>query len=515
MCRPGMVLVLKDSRPCPQQHSERLLCGMSATDFRHRRVARDFSLLLGGGYISIALQVLRGLLLARLLGPTGLGTVAAISIIITYSLYSDLGMCMAAAREIPISIGSRDGRSSSWAWYGILARLAGSLAVSGGVLAYLSVSWGRQSGDLKVGLLAASAIIVLQGLVAAQQTILQSMRRFARASSLQMVLAVANLLGSIAGGASYGVRGVFVGQVMAYGVTAATGVYLSSRIRPEKLSMRLVRLLLRIGAPLAALSFADYNLVYIDQVMVISLLGRDALGVYWLVMFSSTLLSLAPAALGGVVGPRLLAQFGRNSSVESIAELTWEPVRLLSLTLPILIGAIWLLAPMLIVFLLPLYEPAIAPIRIYSIGAFFLGLNSGVSTTLLALKKHQWNLPIIGGCIGLNVAMDVVLVRELHLQLVGIALGSAITYFVYWMLHTLLVRHFFGNTLFAGVLANMKDGWPGVVLATAGILEWRGGILGSPSLVAGAIVPVAAVFVFFIRVYWQRISRLVREQENG
>ena len=59
----------------------------------------------GSRYAAVALQVVRGLVLAALLGPLGMGTVAAVLLILAWAVYSDLGVGEAAMRELPLAVG--------------------------------------------------------------------------------------------------------------------------------------------------------------------------------------------------------------------------------------------------------------------------------------------------------------------------------------------------------------------------------------------------------------------------
>ena len=95
---------------------------------------------------------------------------------------------------------------------------------------------------------------------------------------------------------------------------------------------------------------------------------------------------------------------------------------------------------------------------------FFLCLNLGVGSTLVALDKHRYNIQVVASAIAVNVFLDLVFVKGLSWGLTSIALGSALTYLTYWSAHMTLVRHFFGTSLRRAILKNMASGWPGFAL---------------------------------------------------
>jgi len=447
------------------------------------RVLRDVSELAGGGYISNALQLLRGLVLARLLGPSGLGAVSLVGMVLAYSQFADLGIAQAVGREIPISLGDeRYDEAIVWKWYAIAAKLLAGVVVGIGLVVYVLISWHTQSADVRFGLLTAAVVVSLQGLTTAQQITFQAYQKFARAAALMVVLATTNLATAFVLAPRWGVKGAFAGQAVAFALTLALGCLLGGWAKHARLVARRLRHLVIVGLPLAAVMFMGFNLVYLDQLMIVTLLTTTALGVYALVLFTGSALSLLPSAVAGTVGPRLLRRYGQLPTVESIHLLTWTPVDALAAVMPLICVAAWIVVPALIDWLLPAFSGAISPVRIYAVGSAFLGINLAVGTTLLALNKHRYNVPIVFGSIILNVLLDIALVRWLHLGLEGIALGSAVSYFTYWMAHMCLVRRFFGQPVPLAILWNLASAWPEMVLAGVACVSWRKGTLGHSSL---------------------------------
>ena len=441
---------------------------------------RDFSLQAAGSYLTIGMQTVRGLGLALLLGPGGLGTYSLIGIFLAYSAYSDLGISLGAVREIPVAVGRDafdDARRAQWcAW---VARSAAGVVVAAGMLAFAILRWESLPLDVRFGLLAGAAAIVPFALVGVAQNVLPAWLRYGRNFALSAVLALGLTAATLAGAASWGLHGALVGQALAFVAAALLAVWLVPRALAGRLGVRYVASMLIVGAPLAALNFLGYSLVYVDQVMVGSLLGRESLGVYTLVLAAGSALYILPSAVAQAVGPRLLRRYGETEAVWSIRRLTWWPVDLLAVTMPVLAALIWVAAPHVIETLFKDYTDAVGPVRLYVTAVVFLGINLGVSTTLVALKKHAYNLPILAGVVSLNVVADLVLVGSLDLGLNGIALGSLITYFAYWMVHTTLVRHYFGTSVSRSISANLQSAWPALVLTAWTFAAWWADLLAT------------------------------------
>jgi O-antigen/teichoic acid export membrane protein len=462
----------------------------NATDggeMAHSRVLRDVLLQAGGKYAALIIQVVRGVVIAGILSPLGLGTVATVMLVLGYAMYSDLGVGDATMRELPLAIGAGDERRRlAWRWYAVSAKVTGALVMAAGIAVYLILRWSETSVDLRFGLTTAIVVVVLQQLVIAEGVVLQAEHLFARVALVNIALPASSLVFGVAGALLAGVRGVFVGQLVAYGLAALLAAYLGGRIRRRPLPELGLRRLLAIGLPFMALSFAFYNLIYIDQIMVVSLLGRAALGVYTIALYAGTALYMLPAALASAVGPRLLRRYGELGTADSIRDLTWRPVQLLSVSLPPLIAAAWFFGPLLIHIVLPDYSGAVGPLRIYATGIFFLGLNLGVSTALFAFNQHRRNIPVIAGAIALNVLLDLLFVNVLHLGLSGIALGSLVTYTAYWIAQTTLVTRAFGASAVDGLLQLLGYGWPGLVMVAILAAAAATDLLADPALLAFA-----------------------------
>lgn len=286
----------------------------------------------------------------------------------------------------------------------------------------------------------------------------------------------------------WGVRGVFIGQLAAFTAGVLAGLLLARYPLLLRLEWQRIVRLLKVGVPLAALGFIGYNLIYVDQVMTLWLLDRRALGTYTLALYAGAMLYLLPLSVGVGVGPRLVQRYGESASLNAVREYVWRPVDALVILLPPVIMATWIVVPLLIDEFLHAYTAAIAPLRIYVVAVFFLSLNQGVSSTLLALNKHRYSVPVIAVCVVLNVVVDVLFVRYGGLGLAGIALGSLVTYFVYWMTYMSVVRWFFGQTPARSFALNVGSGWPGLVLVGFVLVAWATGTLGDArALLSGCI----------------------------
>lgn len=464
---------------------------------RRRHLLRDVGIQAVGNYVSTLARVVRGFVIAGILGPAQMGVVSTGNLLLNYAQYADLGIAQGLNREIPMDLGrGADDRAAEWVWYGLLGKLIAGLVVFVGAIAWaLSPLGSGQPDSVRLVIVIAGATSLVAGIVLVFQFVSKSYSDFDGAARMAVTLALANLAAGIIGARLAGAVGVASGVLVASSIAAAYGWYRVRPVRMPAITRRRLLELIRIGMPLALLTFMGFNLENIDQVIILSLLDRESLGLYAIVLQAGGLLTLTALSVSNVVGPRLVRRYAESGSLEAIADLTWKPALALSALLPVVVCASWVVGPLAIRWLLPQYISSVGPFKIYMTAMFFLGLNLGVSSTLLALGRHRLNVPIMLGCILFNVAVDLALVGWADMGLEGVALGSLATYFLYWLLHTGLVRWYFERDVARVIRANAGIVWPGLVLVAMLALSALGGSMRevSPAMDVGFASVAAAV----------------------
>ncbi len=431
-------------------------------------VLRDASMVAVGNYASVAARVLRGLIIARILGPADMGILSAVNLVTGLGQYADLGVTNAVGREIPVLSGEgRADAAEEMIWYSIAAKIVGGMLVGSMLLVYALARWTALPPSLRLGLCLGGATLVLTGVAAALQSAGQARRKFAVASRIAVVVASASLVLGVIGAVLWGLNGVILSQLAAAFVSVGYAVTVSRPFASAVFDPVAWRRLIALGVPVALLTFMGFGLENVDQAIILSLLDSRSLGLYTVVLYAGSALSLLPLSVSNVVGPRLLVAYGAKKSDAVIDLMTWRPVLLLSMLMPPVIALAWALAPAAVNLLLPSYGEVIGPLRIYMVGVYFLSVNLGVSASLLAMEKHRLNIPIMLGCICLNVVVDYLLVGIMHLGLEGVATGSLVTYSAYWLLHSGLVRWLREGCLLASLARNFRLIWPGLLLVIA------------------------------------------------
>lgn len=409
----------------------------------HSAKPRLLSLMLsygGASYVSALLTAVRGVAIARILGPDSYGIWSVLTLVLVWSQFSDLGLASAVNRQIPMRRADGDAagivRAASIG-LGLKCAATAIFGVAVGLVAYLS-----HDPVYREGLAVIAALVVVQGVQQLGASVLLASRRVREAARLVLTFAVLNLVAPVAGAAVAGLRGVWYGLALALGIAAV--LYLRAvGVRPAlRVSAGELRTLATAGVPIAVLSLISYNLVNVDQLVVAGTLGSRPLAFYTIGLTAGGLLMVAPNALASVLGPVLIERW--RAGEEDMERIAWEPVRLLRDTFWIVVLAAMVLLPPAVEFVLPQYLPGVEAALVYLPGVYLLGINLGASNLLLALNKHWANIPLTVVTIAVSALLERIFVA-VGLGLTGVALGSTIGYALYTFAHLGVIRVHLGD----------------------------------------------------------------------
>jgi O-antigen/teichoic acid export membrane protein len=400
-----------------------------------RRIVRHVVGIGSANYVSAVLNAVRGILIARILGPDNYGIWSVLTLVLVWSQFADLGFGTAVTRQLPIARMEGDSAAAARAKsvsFGFKLGLTG-IAALGIAIASLLV----RSATYQEGLRVIAALALLQAVQQYGGSVLLAEHRVRDAGRLVILFAGLNLVAPVTGALVAGLPGVWWGLGFALFVTAV--LYLRSlHVTPSvRVSRFELKRLAFIGLPLSASALISYNIVNVDQLVVARMLGSRELAFYTIALTTGALLYIAPSSVASILGPSVIERWRVGDA--RLEKFVWGPVGLLRDTywFPV-IAAIVLLGPAVRV-LLPAYEPGVRAALLYLPGAYLLGINLGASTYLLALGRHWTNVPISLVAVLASAAVEVLLVR-LGLGLRGIALGSTIGYLIYSAMHLTVVR---------------------------------------------------------------------------
>lgn len=386
-----------------------------------------------------------GVVIRRILQPALMGLFNEIMLIFEYMRYSHFGMMDSLDKELPYFYGMKNyEKVEEVKNTGFTVCLAVALSVSIGLL-FASFAVTFTEDKLLINGVRIILLLVPLQMVASLYIVLnRSRNRFTVISKYIILVAILDLVAKILLILRFGLYGLLWASIL----TTVLGLIYFYRASEEKLkfifrfSFAEVARLFKIGFPIFIMGFIFMTLRSIDRIMIIRLLDRESLGFYTIALMCSAYLIQLPNLVYAVIFPRFYQAYGEKQNILELKELFIKPTLVFAYTFPILIGATILLLPFIVHYILPAYTPGLIPAYILLLGASFISLVNMPGYLLIVLNK-QTRMVVIGVLsIFLGATLIYLFVRKFHLGLSGVAIGAALTYFLY---ATILMAYAFKN----------------------------------------------------------------------
>ncbi|MBI4609473.1 MAG: hypothetical protein HY726_10720 [Candidatus Rokubacteria bacterium] len=397
------------------------------------RLLREGMFLSGSRLVWAGFGLLRGGVVAALLGPAFYGVVNLVNLVVNYASFSHFGIKTAARREILYFQGKGlHGRAAGIAHVAYRAHLVISVLVAVGLM--VSVLSASGEALIRLAFLVAACLIVLL----AARTFLEELTYVQKAFALarRFLLLDAWLR-----------TGLIVGSVLVaglHGVLAAMVVseillffYLLRRVGlPERGDggRGELRRLLGVGIALFLGDLSLFGLRTADNLMVVTFLTHADWGYYGLVILVVTILTNFLGDFIRVLYPYYQEQYGRQEAIESMAGYVVTPTRIMSVVSALIVGIGFLTVHIPVQVLLPAYLPAVPALRVLLVSVFFVSVTWMHENILVSQDRRAALILTRMALLAAKVAGAYLLLKAGY-RLEGVALASVCC----WALYAVLV----------------------------------------------------------------------------
>ncbi|HEY5506314.1 MAG TPA: oligosaccharide flippase family protein [Coriobacteriia bacterium] len=403
-----------------------------------RSILRSVAWMTAGGSVNAGLTVVRGLVFANILGPAAYGVWGFLATIQNMSVYTDLGVGQVVARDLPRALASGDRERAGTLM--ALARVWTSVAclVFGVALVALwpLLRWPQAAGwPVLVPILLCG-----MGLYTTAGTVEGGSKAFRRLALITTGAGILALAGGVAGSLALGVTGLAISQAVVYG---GAGV-LAIALRPSMAKLANLghawRTAVREGWRLLLPSLGLQVFVSVDVLIVAWAFQPSALGLYSVALLGSGLVAgVLASGVASVVGPHLLGETAA-ADADAPSAMVWGPAAALAWVLAPACAIAAFLTPLVLVLLLPKYAAAATPAVVLLAAAYCLHSQFGFSKTFVAIGRPAATLPLYAVLTPLNVAVDILLIRQ-GLGLLAVAAGSLVVNALFLLSHEVLVAY--------------------------------------------------------------------------
>lgn len=423
---------------------------LSMSSKSYSKILKSSSLVGGAQIIRVLIGIIQTKCVALFLGPAGVGLIGAYQSIVQLSTQlSGLGINQSGVRDVAVAAGADD-RQKLARTVLILRRICLVTGVVGAIiLACLSLPICRLtfSSSEHVFEVALLAIVVFFTLVAqGQMAIIQGMRRITDLVRVQIIVSIIGVLTSIPLYIFLGQRGI-VPSLLVVGFINLCVTWKFSRvvdIDSADLSWREIfsgaESLVALGVAFMLGGLVSLLTIYATRVLVIRVLGIDALGLYEAAFaISGYLLNFVLGAMGADFYPRLASvEHDHKQMTQLVNEQTEIGLLLATPALLAMLG----MAPFVINILYTIdFYPASILLRWFSLGCFLQVISWPMGFVILAKGDKKWF--VFSQAIFCALNLSFIFVGLQFWGLNGVAIAFCLTYF----LHVIGIRLIAGHLI--------------------------------------------------------------------
>lgn len=410
---------------------------------KKREILGHISLNSGAEVVNQVLTMMGAIVTRHLLGPYSMGIWATLNLVLEYAGYSVLGISQATVREIPYYVGKKEEEKAAE-----VKNLTASFALltSGiagvGILGFAVLKRNDLSPVMFWGLISISTLVILQRWNNTMVSVLRAYKRFDHISYLMVASAIVKLALIFILSSRFGLYGFMTAMVLSgiFNIAYLAKVY---DFKFHFVMNHKIKALIQFGVPLMLLGFVGAIFKSVDKMIIVKLLGYKAMGFYSIAVMVIGYLNRIPLIIGGILLPHFQEIYGVRDSVLDVKNYVDKAVFGLLRTMLLMIGLVWIVAPLLVEVFLPQFREGIPAVKWLCLSSLFLSLAIPYADFIsLTLKKYFLLFPIMGVCIALAAGLNVTAIR-LGWGIEGVSVMTAIAYFVYFLLVFAVSRRFF------------------------------------------------------------------------
>jgi O-antigen/teichoic acid export membrane protein len=398
-----------------------------------RKFVRDSVGFAFSQYLVRLLNLARGLIAARLLGPAAYGAWSALLLLFDYGGCAPLGTYQGLDRVVPARIVDGDERLLERAKRsGLFNVLVLSALYAAACMAYFA----RSSGQIR-GAWGLSGIALTLGCVAMTNlslyhlTLMRSHGNIGTVSAWFLLQSVIGVVLGLALTPAFGVWGLLWGWVVGTAVATATAMWRGHAVVPLRMSPSRDSLdLLAVGFPMFMYALSAFLMRSLDRVIILRFIGTEALGLYALAVSAVTFLLTLPDALAYVLYPQLVRRYRESGDdPAAIRGHVDRAVRILAVGTPALCAVAYLGANDVVESFLPRFREGVPALRILCFSAAGMALANLASIVLTTLGRQLQLVPVALGMSALGVFLDLLAIRLGH-GIRGVAWATFVTFVI-------------------------------------------------------------------------------------
>ncbi|NQT95559.1 MAG: oligosaccharide flippase family protein [Candidatus Omnitrophica bacterium] len=406
------------------------------------QIIKDTFQLTSARYLSQGIGFFTAIAMRRFLGPFYMGIWSLFKVIIGYVPYLFFGVERGAVNKIPFYAGSGDKHSeeevknTSFSVMFLVSALAGA-----GLLTTALILRNHHPKEVIIGLCALSIYLILNSLCTFYRLLLRAKRNFSLLSKATIFDAVINLILIFLLVSRFKIYGLYMVLILVLFLNIIY-IHIHARYRVRfGIKRNRVLSLMRVGFPITVVGLLQWVLGSLDRIMIAKMIGIASVGFYSIpIMVKSYAGQLS--GFGTVLYPRLMEAYGKSQNLEEIKKYVTVPTAINAYILPVILGVIFFIVPLLVRKILPKFIPGILAMQILLLEIFFASCCAQAYYFIIAMKKQARVIFIVISAIILNVIGNYVLIKKGY-GIYGVAYATSfVTFLNFIVLQTYAMKHF-------------------------------------------------------------------------
>ncbi len=367
----------------------------------------------------------RGIIIPKFLGPTLYGIYNGLFILPDFLIHFHFGSLSALKREIPFCYGKGDLLKAQRIRNIVFTQYMGTIVVTS-ILLGLSTFflWNHYSSEIIISLWLICVLIVVQAFVDAfLENLLRTDSRFdvlSKSEIFKSFLGFFLMIGMIWLWQLYGLIASIILS------TIFKGIYIYGKTNYQFSwiwDFTELKRLWAIGFPIIIGLILIALWTSIDRLVIIRYLDSRQLGYYALALTISKFLLIAQTGAYGILEPKIYQRYGEKSEIDGLRRIVLEPIIVLTLIFPLIMGLAYIGSPYLIHLFLPKYLPSLMCVHILILGSFFSIFLDGTYTFFVAINRQMLIVWIVGVCSLISFGVNFLLIKK-GWGIEGVALGT-------------------------------------------------------------------------------------------
>lgn len=411
-----------------------------------RNIIKAFFIYGAGNYVSQAFGMLSGFLMRIFLAPYYMGLWQGFSIIKSYASYMNLGVSKAATREIPYFRGKKYyEKADRLKNTGFSFSMIAASFVALGCVLYAFIEKDTLNPYVFWGFITIGLVVMLERLESYVVTILRAKRMFFPESLGKALNSILNIILIIILVRNFKLYGLYFSNIIVYLFSIVMLFLLSKEHFSFVLRKEELKNLIKVGVPLVMMGFMFMNLINVDKLVILKMLGPEKLGLYSIAIMAGNLIYDLSNIASIILYPRFQEMYGRSEEKKMVYARMLKVIGTLWLPCLLLVTAGSIILPYVIRSVIPKYIGGIAAMQIYFAGIYFLSLSLFCADFLVTINKQVFSIIVLIAVTAVNFMLSISAVK-LGFGIEGVAFAASVSYFIYFL------------SLFAVAYFMVKDG---------------------------------------------------------